>query len=414
LERRPQADAPADHGALRHLALALRMLGRTEHSAEAWLNLGNTLQARGQFEEARDAYRQALLHECDSIDALVELGAVHLRLGEPQEAAVLLETAIARAPENASAHVLASRAFHLLGQHARGLKEFAWLTHPDTVRWRGFAEPLWDGSALNGRRILLWVRPHSGLGDAIQYLRYAPLVKSRGGVVIVECHAELVPLVKRMPGVDAAVEKGAPLPPFDVHAPLPRLPVLFGGEPWPLPAKMPYVSVDTMLVERWRQQLAQVQPVRVGLVWGGDPRRPDASIRFAPLRSFAALARVQGISLVSLQVGPSVDELENPPSGLHVVRLPIDLRTPLEETAAALVNLDHIVTVDTMIVHLAGALGKPVWLVLPFAADWRWLQGDTTPWYPTVRMFRQTTAGDWNEPVERMASALTTHIASSS
>jgi hypothetical protein len=405
-----QQIAHADVSALRHFAVALDMLGRKEEAASAWLNLSMTLQARGRCEEARDAYRQTLARNSDCLQALVELGAVYLRLGVPQEALSLLDRAIALDPEHLSAHILLSRAYHLLGDRVRGLQEFAWLTHPRTVQWRGFAQPLWDGSMLNGRTILLWVRPGSGLGDAIQYLRYVPLVKARGAIVVVESHAELVAIVEQMPGVDFVVARGAPLPPFDVHAPLPRLPVVLEGEPWPLPPKVPYISVREALVDRWREQLGPNDGPSVGIVWGGDPRRPDASIRFATLASFAALGRIPGIRLFSLQVGPQAEELSDPPEGLHVRRVPIDLQTPIEETAALILNLDHVVTVDTMVVHLAAALGKPVWMILPFAADWRWLQGDTTQWYPTVRIFRQVRTGDWRGVVERVADALEAQI----
>jgi hypothetical protein len=401
---------PSHFRALQHLASAFTILGRRTQAASTWAALGSALESSGRHEEAYDVYSSALTHDPKCVRALVGLAEGHLKRGEPHKAALRLEAALALDYERVSAHVLLSQAYHLMGDYTRGLQEFAWLTHPRVLQWRGFDQPLWDGSSLTAQTILLWVRPGSGLGDAIQFLRYAPLVHALGARVAVECHPELVPIAEQMPGVSIALAKGEALPRFDVHLPLPRLPVVLRDAPWPLPMSRPYISAPAAMVQCWRNNLGSRDRPIVGVAWGGNPRRPDASIRFAPLRALAPLSRLPGVRLINLQVEPQVAELANPPEGLHIEHTPIHMNTPLQEKAALIASLDLVVTVDTMVAHLAGAMGKPVWTVLPFASDWRWLQGDATPWYPTMRLFRQTTRGDWIGVMERVTAALSERV----
>jgi hypothetical protein len=273
---------------------------------------------------------------------------------------------------------------------------------------RNFPQPQWDGSPLEGRTIL--IHAEQGLGDTIQFIRYAPLVKRRGGTVIVECQPVLSQLLAGCPGIDRLIAQGSPLPAFDVHVPLLSLPRIFGTTLADVPAEVPYLFADAALIERWRDELAGVPGVKIGIAWQGNTRFPADCMRSIPLTHFAPLAQVDGVRLFSLQKGPGREQLAATAAYLPV----IDLADRLDEkaggfmdTAAVVKNLDLIITSDTAIAHLAGALGVPVWVGLALGADWRYLLGrEDSPWYPTMRLFRQTRLGDWDGVFERIASEL--------
>jgi hypothetical protein len=399
---------PRHLGACRHLIAALEAQGRREESAGVWLSLGAALDARGRIPESMIAYRECLARCPGSLKAWHRLGVAHLKRRELHDAVRAFNRALELDPQHPATHIDLGRTWHLLGDPIRGWQELAWLCPPAELKWRSFEQPLWQGTPLDGRTLLLWTRPGSGLGDAIQFLRYATHARAHGAVVLVEVQRELVPLVERMEGVHRVVARGEPLPPFDAHAPLPWLPVVLRHELPPYPGDVPYIRIDTSPIDEWRRQL---QPYGtherqcVGLVWSGARGRPDEAARFAPLAAFAPLASVSGVRFISLQLGAPSDQLRRLSNGFRVDRLIDEPQTPLH-TAALIMNLDLVITVDTMIAHLAGALARPVWTVLPFAADWRWLSGDTTPWYPTMRLFRQRQPGDWPGVFERVRAAL--------
>jgi hypothetical protein len=266
---------------------------------------------------------------------------------------------------------------------------------------RHLPQPFWDGSPLDRRTILL--HGEQGLGDTIQFLRFAPLVKERGGTVVLVCQPALVGIASSCAGIDTVVPMDAALPAFDVQAPLMSLPRIFGTRLETIPAKVPYLHAEPARVDHWRKELSHPARFKVGMVWKGSHVKAGR-LRSAPLAAFAPLARVPGVALYSLQTGEGSERLA-------CVDFPItDLGSrsvPLDNLAAILRNLDLLVSVDTAPAHLAGALGVPVWLALRSPPDWRWfLDRSDSPWYPATTLFRQQRTGDWTSVFETMADAL--------
>jgi hypothetical protein len=245
------------------------------------------------------------------------------------------------------------------------------------------------------------------LSDTIHLLRYVPFLKPLGGRVLVECHGNLVDLAARTEGVALAVPAGAPLPGSDLQAPLSLLPCILPSEAKDSARSVPYVHVDSQLVNMWRDRLNfHVCQRSVGLVWSGDPSHPDARHQFAPLAALAPLGDLPGVRFISLQLGPGAIELLGPPSNLQIEQV-LDETVTVHDTAAVVSNLDLVISVDTMVAHLAGALGTSVWLMLPYVADWRWSnEEDRSCWYPSMRLFRQRSPNGWHDVVLRMREAL--------
>ena len=282
-----------------------------------------------------------------------------------------------------------------------------------------FFQPMWDGSPLGGRTILL--HAEQGRGDTIQFIRYAPLVQQRGGRVVVECQKELAGLIATCAGIDQLVVRHDPLPFFHVHAPLLSLPGIFRTTFDTMPANVPYVSADPELVRWWGREVLSAELkvlstphstqhsalstqhsalLKIGITWRGDPIHKGDHYRSVSLSRFTSLAQLPGVRLFSLQRGPGIEELG------QVDFAVTDLGSRFEtfmDTAAALMNLNLLITIDTAVAHCAGALSRPVWVVLPFVPDWRWfLERADSPWYPTMRLFRQTRRGDWDDVFERI------------
>ncbi len=257
---------------------------------------------------------------------------------------------------------------------------------------------------LKGKSVLLFAE--QGLGDTLQFIRYAPLVKQRGGTVIVQCQRLLLRLLSTCAGIDRLVPEGDEPPPFDVQAPLLTLPGIFRTTVASIPAKVPYLRAGRVLSAHWQEQLRGVTGFRVGIAWQGNPDHAMDRRRSLPLQLFAPLAELPGVRLVSLQKGPGRDQLTALGERLGVLDL-TDRLEDFADTAALVSNLDLVITVDTAVAHLAGALGIPVWLTLPHIPDWRWLLGrGDSPWYPTMRLFRQSTWGDWPGVFDRLTEAL--------
>lgn len=397
-----------DHlGASSGLAHALDLLGdRASDTANAWLHLGTALQTRSRYSEATAAYREAVARKPDCLGALVGLARACLAQGRPIDAIQYCNAALAVDPEHHTAHVLKGQASFLAGDIKSGWDGLAWHYRSYEFGVQSYDCPLWDGSTLTGLTILLWT--DQGLGDSIQFLRYIDFVKSRGARIVVQSHhRSLVPIIKRITGVDQIIAPGSPLPPLDFHAPLVYFPAIVRPHP-DIAQRVPYIDVEPPLVDIWRQKLGAQEGRYVGLSWGGNAWHRSAPSRFVPLRLFGRLAGIQGTRLVSLQHGPQAAELLAAPQGLHVTPI-VSGSTSILDVAAAILSIDLVITVDTMIAHLAGALGKPVWTLLRYAADWMWgIEGDSTPWYPTMRLFRQTREGDWTGVFDRVREALET------
>ncbi|MGD0767837.1 MAG: tetratricopeptide repeat-containing glycosyltransferase family protein [Tepidisphaeraceae bacterium] len=404
--------------------------------AEAYNNLGISLRAKGLFDEAAAAYRQALIIEpnyakahnnlgnalrdkrlLDDADAEYRLalridpnfaeahrnlGGILQQRGKWQEAMESLRKAVALEPGNATLRWSYSRILLLLGHWKEGWAQFdARLKAPMFHLDRGFRQPQWDGSDPSGKTILL--HAEGGHGDALTFIRFVPQVAQRGAKLILECQPGLVPLFEGMSGLNRVIPRGQPLPAFDWQIPLQSLPHVFGVTPENVPDKVPYLSAPPDRVSHWAARLAGETKLRVGLMWSGA-KHTGWDNRTRSVDVFAPLAEVPGVKFFSLQKGD--ESREPPPQGMDWADVSAELND-FADTAALVQNLDLVISVDTSVAHLAGALAKPVWVLIPFQPDFRWLLDRTdTPWYPTMRLFRQPTQTGWQTPVEQMAQAL--------
>jgi tetratricopeptide (TPR) repeat protein len=412
---------PDDASARFHLGRLLAAAGQTEEaittytealqhapdSYELHYNLGLILAQQRHYEGAIACYLKALDLCPNDADIHQALGLAYTDLGQAAEAESCYRVAVRLQPENAELH----RDFgHLLlwqGKMAEGWAEFEWRLKIPGYSSGSFAEPRWDGGSLAGRTILL--QAEQGLGDTLYFVRYALGLQRLGARVVVQCQAPLCQLLERCPGIDKAVPQGAPLPAFDVHAPLLSLPHLLGTRLDCAPAEVPYLTADAARVARWKQELEGLGPgLRVGIVWQGSPLNRYDSRRSVPLVEFEPLTWIPDARLASLQAGDGIEQLAARAHCWPVTDLGsrFDLAS-FEDAAAVLCTLDLLVTVDTALAHLAGALGRPVWVALPFTADWRWFQKrEDSPWYPTARLFRQRRWGEWAEVFKRIAARL--------
>jgi predicted O-linked N-acetylglucosamine transferase (SPINDLY family) len=421
---------PDDAAANNSLGLALAESGRFDEAldsyrralqlkpeyAEAHDNLGNALQALGNLDEAVASHQRALRANPDFAEAHTNLGAALAGLGRLDAALSCYRQALRLKPDCGETHKNLALIQLSQGDFEHGWAEYEWRWQcKSAISRRSFREPPWDGSPLAGRTILLHVE--QGLGDTLQFIRYARLVKERGGTVVVECQPALVGILSMCRGIDRLIAWGSPLPAFDVYTPLLSLPRLFQTTLATVPAEVPYLRADASLVKPWRERLKSLDGFRIGIAWQGSHKYRGDQRRSMPLERFAPLAGVPGVHLISLQKGPGTEQLEQ-----LADRFPVtDVGSQLDEatgafmdTAAVMKNLDLVVTSDTSIAHLAGALGVPVWLALSAVPDWRWLlDRDDSPWYPSMRLFRQTRLGDWGGVFERLSTVLRQRLAES-
>jgi len=270
---------------------------------------------------------------------------------------------------------------------------------------------MWDGRPLNGQRVL--IHAEQGLGDSIQFIRYAPRIVERGGVVVVECQQALVELFKTARGVSEVVAAGEPLPPFDFHVPMLSQPLVFKTTLETIPGEIHYLTADPARCEIWRQKIGgERSRLRAGLVWGGNPANPGDRTRSIRLEKLLPLLRVEGVDFFSLQKDRGAEQIREVPGAARIIDHTGSLSS-FAETAALLVQLDLVISVDTAIVHLAGALGRPVWALLPLAPDWRWLLNRyDSPWYPTLRLFRQPRIADWDSVIVEVREQLEAFVKS--
>ncbi|MGQ9370228.1 tetratricopeptide repeat protein [Azospirillum sp. ST 5-10] len=342
--------------------------------------------------------------------ALNNLGIIALDLGRLAEAETAFRAVLEVRPDDADAHFNLSLVLLKSGRLAEGWEEYEWRWRTRQLAAPTLGRPPWQGEDPAGRTILL--HAEQGHGDTLHFVRYAPLLAARGARVVLLVQPALKRLVARLPGLAAVCGAGETLPAFDRHAPLMSLPRLFGTTLDSIPAACPYLSAPAEAVARWEGRLPQDGRVRVGLVWSGDPRpgvvRANLTDRrrSVPLDAFAPFARIPGVRFVSLQKGAAAAQAKTPPPGMDLVDW-MDEAGDFADTAGLVERLDLVITVDTSVAHLAGGLGKPVWVLSRFDSCWRWLEGrEDSPWYPTLRFFRQPAPGDWDGLFERVAGEL--------
>lgn len=370
----------------------------------AYNNLGTALRLRGNLDETVTSYQEALRIQPDFTPAMNNLGTALRDKGDLEEAISWYRKVIRLNPDFAEAHWNLSFALLLAGKYEEGWQEYEWIWKLKKTICR-LPQPVWDGGNIQGKRILLYAE--QGFGDVIQFVRYVPLVKERGAEVIVGCQRELKSLLKSAEGVSSVVAFGEAIQQFDVQCPLPSLPRLFNTTRDSIPCRVPYLNVDLGTVGKWRDRLSlDNSKLNVGLVWSGSPGHLNDRNRSCPLHLFEPLAGLESIRIFSLQKEIQNKWTDCSLSGLGIIDYTEDIED-FSDTAGIIMNLDLVITVDTAVAHLAGALGKTVWTLLPFAPDWRWmLHRDDSPWYPTMRLFRQPSPGDWESVISSVSAEL--------
>jgi tetratricopeptide (TPR) repeat protein len=366
---------------------------------DAHYNLALARQTLQQIPEAIVSYRAALRLRPDYLDALLGLGRSFRQDRQTEAALKCFTEAVQLTPSDARANWELGTTQLALGQFRAGWKGFEWRWKlPDfTTPPPRYEQPQWDGRDLSGRRIFLHCE--QGYGDVIQFSRYAALVAARGGHVMLGCPKPLQSLIQTVPGVAEVVTTRQNLPPFDTHAPLMSLPAIFGTTLETIPAAIPYIHPRTSPPAKWVEDLPGK---KVGIAWAGSSAHSNDANRSLPPAFLKPLLKLTGLRWYSLQVGEAAQALAHPDfAGI------VDLGSrfgDFHDTAEAIRELDLVLAVDTAVAHLAGAMGKTVWLLLPYEAEWRWMTArEDSPWYPTMRLFRQATPGNWEELLESVA-----------
>ncbi len=389
--------------AIRNLTTTLeRLLVEHPRNASVRIAYGSVLRRRGRLDEAERMYRTALTFDAQSTDALHRLGDVLIDQGRLEEGLASLNKAIELVPDVAGAHYARSMIYLLRGEYDRGWAEYEWRLKTEECNEPPKDEKWWNGKRVQKGKIVL-IRGEQGFGDVFQFARYLPIVRNRGGKVIFGCNAKLHAILRGVGELCAPADKA---PKFDLHAPLLSLPHLLGlPDPKDAP-QPPYLSADPQLAEKWRGELGK--GFKVGISWQGNPDYDRDWQRSIALAHFRSLADIPGVRLFSLQKNYGSEQLAE----FHAPV--VDLGPRIDEdgnaftdTAAILANLDLLITSDSAIAHLAGAMGVPTWVALAQTPEWRWgLSGETTPWYPTMRLFRQTVPGDWAGVFQRITDEL--------
>jgi tetratricopeptide (TPR) repeat protein len=388
------------------VSLATRALDIDPEHVEVLCNRGAALRRLNRIEAALSDYDRALAADPRSAVALNNRGVALAALNLHDDAIRSYTRALEASPGYANARFHRALSRLVAGDLAGGWEdhEARWGGAETQGRPREFSRPAWTGAqSVQGKTVLLYAE--QGLGDTIQFSRYAKLVRGRGAAVVLETQAPLKDLLETLPDVDTVVATGDPLPPFDYHCALLSAPRSFATTLATLPASVPYLSAPAGHVDRWRARLDGRAAPRVGLAWSGSTTLVNDRNRSIPLARLAPLLAQAG-SFVSLQKEIRASDaaaLQAFPSLVHFGGELADFR----DTAALVARMDVVITVDTAVAHLAGAMGKAVWILLPFSPDWRWLLGrDDSPWYPTARLFRQARSGDWDPVIERAATAI--------
>jgi tetratricopeptide (TPR) repeat protein len=395
-----------------HAALAIE-----PERADIYNNRGLLLHVWGKHQDALADFETAAQLDPGHADAHCNRGMALEALGHHAQALVEYEAAIARSPRHAAAHFNHALCHLTLGHYLEGWREYEWRWQTEQLRplQLHFGPPMWTGKeSLEGRRILL--HAEQGLGDSLQFCRYLPMVAERGATLIVQVQTPLVPLIRTMGDVSQVVAAGETLPGFDFHCPFMSLPLAFGTTLESVPHTQRYLSPSSDKSLLWQQRLGTRRLPRIGLVWAGAPhasiavQRPVDIRRSIHLGKFASLITSEA-EFFSLQKGdPAASQLRELEqqgwSGPRLVDFTSELRD-FEDTAALIDQLDLVISVDTSVAHLAGALGKPVWLLNRFDTCWRWMsERDDSPWYPSMTIFRQPAAGDWDSVIARVQAEL--------
>jgi Flp pilus assembly protein TadD len=395
LERQNQTEAS--------IASYRRAIEADPHDASGHANLAVALHNKGDLDEALAASRRAVALAPHHPLLHTNLAGVLHNKGEIDEALAVSHRAVALAPEHPLVRFNHSHLLLMCGDFQNGFADYRW-RRGCFANLQKFSGHEWQGESFAGRRLLLF--SEQGIGDALQFIRYLPMVAARGGEIVLQVQSSLVPLLKSLQGV-TVVARGEPLPPLDLQLPLMDLPHVFGTTLDSIPADVPYLHAEKTRIETWRRDFRDVAALKVGVVWAGSATHKGD--RYRSLAAEAVLPRLvmPGVQLYSLQKEPRpADAPVLAGLGSDVIDLAPRLGD-FADTAAVTAALDLIISVDTSVVHLAGAMGRPCWVLLPYAQDWRWLRDrEDSPWYPSLRLFRQQKPQAWDGVLTRVAAEL--------
>lgn len=405
-----------------NLGIALAKVGRFDEALESYEkainlsadnsevmnNMANALNRSGRNDEAVQKFDKLLTANSDHYSAYNNLGSTYKDMARYDDAEKNFRKSIEINPDYAEARANLGFTLLLRGQFKSGWEEFSWRgkTKGSKFKRREYDQPAWEGQNITGKTV--YVYPEQGLGDFVQFSRYASLLKGRGAKVIMEVPIPLTALLEGLKGVDSFNVEKSPAPDFDIHVSVMDLPEQFETTLETIPAKVGYIEVDQSLTDAWSAQLADDSNFRVGVVWAGNPKHGNDHNRSLQLEQLRPLIDMSGVSFYSLQVNKDGEAKDL--FGDQIIDLAPQLTT-FAETAAAMNNLDLIISVDTSPLHVAGALGRPVWGLIPYIPDWRWLlDREDSPWYPTMKLFRQDEGKNWEPVIGRVTEAIAKEI----
>lgn len=399
----------AHRGALADAARLLERAIKIDPNQAAWHgNISGIYRVQYRLDEALAAAREAVRLAPAIARNFVNLAKVLVDRGERDDAVACFMNALVRETDNSEAHLGIGQILLAEGDFRPGWIEYAWRNELDQAKglMPRMVTPVWNGMRLPRDRVLLV--GDQGFGDSIQFARYIPMVAERCGAVVVGCSPELAPLIAPMPGVTSVHTRWDEIPRHIAHCLLSSLPGVLGTELHTIPANVPYLTAVPELKAAWQERLAPLRASGrklVGIVWAGRPTHPNDGRRSLPLDALAPLAEVEGVQLVSLQKPVLARDAERF-AALGLTDWSAEL-TDFNQTLAMLTQIDLVVTIDSAVAHLAGASGRPVWVMMPSPADWRWMHGRTdSPWYPTMRLFRQDRPGNWGHVLGEIIGGL--------
>lgn len=374
---------------------------------EAMNNLGQALFELGRLEEADEILRAALEIRADMKEIYINLANVQIGQRRHSDALASFDRVFELDPQNASAHFVSGMVHLVEGDFVKGWSEYAWRWYLDKYRVlvSDLSAPEWCGECLKGKA--LFVHAEQGIGDTLHFVRYLPLLEKQGGKVYLEVQPSLKRLLSSIPNIDEILAKGEPLPDMDFRVPLLSIPGIMGTSLMTIPGHTPYLSVGALDAANWGARLdALGDGLKVGIAWAGNPDHANDHNRSMKLAQLAPWADIGGVHWFSLQKGPGAEQIDESSQKIELIDWTKDLGDFLD-TAMLVEKLDLVIAVDTSIVHLAGALNKPVWVMIPYAPDWRWmLERSDSPWYPSMRLFRQSQRGNWDTVIESVAQEL--------
>lgn len=405
---------------------------------EAYNNLGNCLQKQNKYAESIEYYDKAINLNPEYAEAYNNLAAAHYKLGNFKtaiencrkaiklkdnyaeayntlaaalqaekrfdEAIECYNKTVEYAPDYAEARYSRGMLYLCHGEFAKGWDDYQWRLKTDKTKVTlRYDKPWWQGENFKGKTIL--VQAEQGFGDSIQFVRYLPMVKERGGTVILAEKPELIGLFRNLEGIDEIVDTAKVIEgnvKYDLYITLLSLPKIFDTKIDNIPAQIPYLSAEASKILFWHDKI-KTETFKIGIVWAGNPIHGNDRNRSCALKDFIQLAKIKNVTLFSLQKGPGIEQMKSWPGDMELIDLGQEFED-FTDTAAAIENMDLTISVDTSVIHLAGAMGKTAWALIPCEPDWRWmLNRQDTPWYPTIRLFRQKQYGSWEELFHRVA-----------